>query len=251
MPESVCLKEEENDRGIEQPEVKKTVAHAGGKVKRRMAAAVKVRQGKQLAMGIVFIAFLIGGWFVPAIGYFIPVCMVAGIGIAFFRGRQWCNWYCPRGSFADSLLKKISPARPMPQYFRTTGLRVAVLSFLMAVLAFRITALWPDFYETGKFFMVLLTVTTAVGVVLAMVFHHRAWCAICPIGSLSSWVGRNKYPLTVDQDRCVECGACAEICPMQLAPEKLQESSITTRGDCVKCGLCVAACGKEALKFSE
>jgi ferredoxin-type protein NapH len=245
MPESVCLKEEKNDSGIEESEAKKAIPHAGGKVKRRAAAAVKVRQGKQFIMGIVFTLFLTGGWFFPVIGYFIPVCMIAGIGIAFFRGRQWCNWYCPRGSFADSLMKKISPARPLPQLFRTTGLRVAVLSLLMTVLTFRIAGLWPDPYAIGKFFMVLLTVTTAVGVVLAMVFHHRAWCAICPIGSLSSWVSRNKYPLTVDQDRCIECGACAKICPMQLAPEKLE--GMSTQGDCVKCGLCIAACGKEAL----
>jgi ferredoxin-type protein NapH len=85
--------------------------------------------------------------------------------------------------------------------------------------------------------------------VLAMIFHQRAWCAICPIGSLSSWVGRNKYPLTVDQDKCIECGACEKICPMQLAPAKLREGSMATRGDCLKCGLCVAACGKEALTF--
>lgn len=243
MQESAYLKEEDYGSSNE------TRGDSRGKVKRRLAQAVRVREAKQLAMGIAFLVFLAGGWFLPFAGYFIPLCMVAGVGIAVFRGRQWCNWYCPRGSFADSLMKKISPVRPIPEFFRRTSLRLAVLAFLMAVLAFRITALWPDFYEIGKFFMILLTITTIVGVVLAAVYHPRAWCAVCPIGSLSSWVGRNRYPLAVGLEACVDCGACAKTCPMQLEPQKLQAEKAPTRGDCVKCGLCVQACGRSALRL--
>jgi len=243
---SACLKTERNGNGMARADGCGVSAGAGAKTNRRLPSVVKTRQAKQLAMGTIFVVLLAGGWFAPVVGYFIPLCMVAGIGVALFRGRQWCNWYCPRGSFADSIMKRISPVRPMPRLFRTTGLRLTVLTFLMAVLAFRITALWPDFHEIGRFFMILLTVTTAAGLILAAVFHHRAWCAVCPIGSLSSWVGRNRYPLAVEKDKCVDCGACARKCPMQLEPQKLEEGA-ATRGDCVKCGLCVQACGKEAL----
>ena len=245
MQESACLKEEDYVSGNE------AKGGSRGKMKRRLAEAARARQAKQLAMGIVFLVLLAGGWFVPVVGYFIPLCMVAGVGIAVFRGRQWCNWYCPRGSFADYFMKKISPLRPIPHLFRTTSFRLAVLAFLMAVLAFRITALWPDFYEIGKFFMMLLTITTVVGVILAAVFHHRAWCAICPIGSLSSWVGRSRYPLAVVKDKCVDCGVCARTCPMQLEPQKLQTEKAATRGDCVKCGLCSEACSKDVLRFGK
>ena len=66
-------------------------------------------------MGTGFLGLLAAGWVFPLIGYFIPLCMLLGIGVALFRGRTWCNWLCPRGSFADALLKKVSPGRKIPE----------------------------------------------------------------------------------------------------------------------------------------
>jgi ferredoxin-type protein NapH len=217
--------------------------------KGRAAAAKKTRGIKQTVMGALFLAILGAGFFFPLIGYFIPLCMVAGIGMALFRGRKWCNWYCPRGSWADSFMSKISPGRPIPGIFRGFPLRVGALAFLMAMLTFQIVRLWPDFVRIGGFFMILLTVTTAIGLILAMVFHPRAWCYLCPIGSISHWAGRNRYPLVLAKEECVECKACAKACPMQLTPYETDAGGFPGRGDCLKCGLCVASCPKDALRF--
>ncbi|NLT24204.1 MAG: 4Fe-4S binding protein [Syntrophorhabdus sp.] len=212
--------------------------------------AKRSRRWKQVLLGTLFVVLLIGGWFYSLIGYFIPLCMVAGVGLAAFRGRKWCNWMCPRGSFADTYMKVISPGRKMPGWLRGTPIRLGVLAFLMAMLTFQIVRLWPDPYAIGKFFVVLLTITTVVGVFMALFLHQRAWCSICPIGSLSSWVGKNRYPLRMDKDACVSCGLCAKTCPMQLSPQEMKESEVMAfRGDCLKCGLCAKACPKQALCF--
>jgi hypothetical protein len=55
----------------------------------------KSRKLEQYLMGTLFLILLPVGWFYPIIGYFIPLCMIAGIGIASWKGRKWCNWMCP------------------------------------------------------------------------------------------------------------------------------------------------------------
>jgi polyferredoxin len=176
--------------------------------------------------------------------------MFAGVGMATIRGRKWCNWYCPRGSFADTYLKLISPGKKIPAILRSTPFRLGILAFLMAMLTFQIIRLWPDGFAIGGFFILLLTVTTIIEIVLALIYHQRSWCSICPIGSLSGWVGNNRHQLKINSETCIGCKACARTCPMQLAPVEMKEAvEMQFKGDCLKCGLCVATCPKDALSF--
>lgn len=178
--------------------------------------------------------------------------MLLGIGLAAFQGRKWCDWLCPRGSFEDALLAQISPKRRITQVLRAAPLRLGVMAFLMGMVTFQIIRLWPDPWAIGGFFVLLLSVTTGVGVLLGMVFHQRSWCYLCPIGTMSNWVGRNRRPLLLAQDRCIDCQLCARKCPMQLAPAALKEEvPMAHRGDCLKCSLCVTGCPTAALAFQE
>ncbi len=210
------------------------------------------RRAKQVIMTVLFFAVLLGGWFLPLLGYFIPACMVLGVGIAVRRGRKWCDWYCPRGSFYDVLGKMISPGRRIAAFIRQQPARVGLLAFLMAFLTFQIVIRWPDFVSIGMFFVILLTVTTSAGVVLALLFHQRTWCYLCPIGTMQKWVGGSKEPLFIDSEECVECGACSKVCPVQLKPAEYKRDGIqrVLEGDCLKCGSCVAVCPKKALSFA-
>jgi polyferredoxin len=210
----------------------------------------KARRVKQIILGAAFLLLLGAGWVYPLVGYFIPVCMLLGIGLAAFKGRSWCDWLCPRGSFADALLGRISPQSRIPRLFPSTPMRVGVMALLMGMLTFQIIRLWPDPYAIGGFFVLLLTVTTAVGVALGLVLHPRTWCYLCPIGTMSNWVGKNRQPLCLVPERCTQCNLCARQCPMQLAPGALkEEAAMAHRGDCLKCSLCVASCPTAALTF--
>jgi ferredoxin-type protein NapH len=216
--------------------------------KRRLARAQGSRRSRQLVMGTSFIALLAAGWVLPLIGYFIPLCMLLGIGVALFRGRTWCNWLCPRGSFADTLLKKVSPGRRIPEAFRSLPLRIGMITFLMAMLAYQVFRLWPDAYAIGGLFVLLLSITTAVGLLLGLILHQRTWCYICPIGTMSSWVGANRRPLAITRESCTSCKLCEKVCPMQLAPHELKDvDRMSHRGDCLKCGLCIEACPQHAV----
>lgn len=219
-------------------------------VKAPLTMIKKRRLVKQYIFGSLFVILLGLAWLFPLLGYFIPLCMIGGIGYGLFQGRKWCDWFCPRGAFADSFLKTLSPGKPIPAIMRTVPFRLAVLSFLMIMLATQIIRLWPDWSAIGHFFVILLTITTIAAVLLALPFHQRSWCTVCPIGFLSGIVGKNRKPLTMDRAACVSCLSCDRICPMNLNPSDLKESPVLPqRGDCLKCGLCVASCPKKALTF--
>lgn len=209
----------------------------------------KQRIVKQLLMAVVFVFILIGGWFYPLLGYFIPACMLLGVGIAISKGRKWCDWYCPRGSFWDYMIRPFSPKKEIPKGIKSLRTRIAVLLFLMASMIIQIIKRWPDTYKIGMFFMTMLTATTVLGIILAFLFHQRAWCYLCPIGSISNWIGRNKYPLKINSELCVECIVCAKVCPMQIKPHAFKKEGTETIKDfdCLKCSSCVAACPQKAL----
>jgi len=214
-------------------------------------ALEKKRAVKQLFLAIVFLIILIGGWYYPLLGYFIPLCMILGIGIGLFRGRQWCDWLCPRGSFFDILIKPISPKKEIPKFFKGLPFRTGILSFLMVMMGIQLIRRWPDPYKISKFFVILLTVTTVLGVILALFFHQRAWCCFCPIGTMANWAGRRRYPLKIDSKACTECKLCYKICPIQIAPFNFKKDGVTIvkDADCLKCRLCVSACPKKALNL--
>ncbi len=212
----------------------------------------KQRIVKQLLFSGFFILVLVGSWFLPLLGFFIPLCMVLGISIAFFKGRKWCDWYCPRGSFWDYVIKPYSPQKTIPAVIKSIPARLIILAFLMGIMVWQIVNRWPNPYKIGQFFAMMLTVTTVIGIILALMYHQRIWCYICPIGTISNLTGKNKKPLKISSHLCVECKQCYKVCPMQIKPYsyKKNESVIDIKdGDCLKCESCVYACPRKALKF--
>ncbi len=212
----------------------------------------KKRKIRQFIMGIVFLAVLGAGWKYPLLGYFIPMCMLLGMGIGFFKGRKWCDWFCLRGSFFDVMSKPISPEKEIPGFFKGLPIRIGILSFLMLMMTLQIIKFLPDPYKIGMFFVILLTVTTMIGIILAFIFHQRTWCYLCPIGSIANWAGRGKYPVKIDSNLCTDCNLCYKVCPIQVAPLEFKRSGLETvnDGDCLKCGLCVLSCPKGALELN-
>jgi len=198
----------------------------------------------------VFIAIVAVGWFFPWFGYFVPVCMAGAILPAFFWGRRWCDWWCPRGSFLNQCLDPISRKKPIPRFVRGLLFRLFMMGIMMTVFSVRIYQLWPDPVKIGGFFIVFLTVTTVAGVLLGVAFKPRSWCAFCPVGTMAKWAGVEKYPLKITQE-CTECKACEKVCPLGIAPHSFKKSGIVADWDCLKCSLCVVKCPMQCLNFGE
>lgn len=209
----------------------------------------KKRTNLQKYTSIVLPAVIVGSWFYPPLGFSLLICMAGAVGIAFFNGRAWCDWMCPRGSFYDLFLEKMSRKGEIPAMFKTNWFRTVILTFLMTALGIQIYLAWGDSYGIGLAFVTVLTITTTAGIVLGALFKPRAWCQICPMGTLGSWISRGKNPLLVNE-HCKDCRLCAKVCPMQLKPYEYKSGEMTD-GDCIKCSSCVAACPINALGFKE
>lgn len=193
---------------------------------------------------------LIGGWFYPLIGFLLLGCMLGAIGVAFYKGRAWCDWMCPRGSFFDLFLKRFSRGKEIPAFFKKTGVRISVILILFSVLGSQVYLYWGDWSAIGKVLVTILTVTTTVGIVLGIIYQERIWCHICPMGTFGNYLSEGKYPLTIT-DNCTNCKVCAKVCPMQLKPYSFKEEGIIGDNDCIKCATCVAVCPKKALGFEK
>ncbi len=198
----------------------------------------------------ILLAFLALGFIYPAIGVIAIICMLAPVAVAPFKGRYWCGNLCPRGSFYDHVLGRFSPQRPIPSFFRSRGLRVFMLAFIMTVFSVQMYFAWGDPAAMGMVFINLIFVTTVVGVILGFLYHQRTWCAFCPMGTLASWLSRGARPLKVAPS-CVGCGLCTKACPLQLKPQDAKEAGAFTDGDCLKCDRCTAVCPKQALRFAD
>lgn len=219
-----------------------------------LALAIKKRASRQFWFFWILPIAVIGGWRFPILGYFLPFCMIAGMGIAIFKGRYWCDWLCPRGSSWDLLLSRISLKRKIPLLFRSLKFRIFIMMVLMTVLVTQLPRVWPSIDGMGGVFVMMLTVTTVVGIVLGIPTHHRNWCTYCPVGTMGNWLGRGRYPLTISS-KCNECKKCDTVCPIQIKRWQYRlengKAVIIPEWDCLKCGLCIEACPQKALAFKE
>ncbi|MBW1981663.1 MAG: electron transfer flavoprotein subunit alpha [Deltaproteobacteria bacterium] len=53
----------------------------------------------------------------------------------------------------------------------------------------------------------------------------------------------------VDVDKCIACGECLEVCPVEAI--ELVEEYVQVNDDCTLCGLCVDVCPEEAISLPE
>lgn len=200
--------------------------------------------------------FIIGTWFYPVAGSLALICMMAPVIVAFFKGRIWCGYFCPRGSFNDILLAKWSRKRPLPRFFNTVGFRVAFLVILLSAFAIQLYLAWGKAATVGMVFWRMIVITTFITVFLGTFFHHRSWCRICPMGTLAAYAAnlrsvRNRIPqVRFKKELCVNCKICNQNCPVAIDVHSYKESGQVTHSDCLKCQACIRKCPKGAIKLN-
>lgn len=209
------------------------------------------RLWKQYSFAVLLV-FLVSGLFDFRIALFATICMIGPVAVSLFKGRFWCGNVCPRGSFYDTLISRISRGKKVPAFLKTAFFRSFVVIVLFTVLVSGIYRSDGSLHEIGFVFYRIIFVTTLIGVLLSLVYNHRVWCNFCPMGtfaSIASRLGKNATVLQVS-DTCVECGLCEKKCPLNLVPSDYKGDSLS-HPDCIQCGLCVQACPKKAIGYSE
>jgi len=177
-------------------------------------------------------------------------------------GRAACGWACPIGFMQDILggkkvkNEKRKKADKKMRYLKYAILAViAPVSYITGTMAYTnicpvggLTAtipaliLDPHGYTFGTYFVPKMTFV--VGLLILAVLLSRGWCRhLCPIGAMMAPFNKvSILQLRVDFDKCIHCGKCEAICPMDI---KMPEDNRSM--ECVRCGKCVSVCPVNAI----
>ena len=59
------------------------------------------------------------------------------------------------------------------------------------------------------------------------------------------------YNVTVDADKCVGCGECVDVCPVEVYEIKDGKSEPSNSEECLGCESCVEVCEHSAITVEE
>ncbi|MCR4568653.1 MAG: 4Fe-4S binding protein [Pseudobutyrivibrio sp.] len=203
---------------------------------------------------------------------FYVVGYLAAIGL--FVGRFICGWLCLFGLIQELLYKIPTPKIKVPEKLDRT------LRYFKYVCLLLFVFILPFFYRRpfgagepffckyicpvgtleGGLPLVLLNsgLRAAAGAlfkwkfailiicILVSIFIYRPFCKyLCPLGAFYGLFQKiSLLRLSINEDACIDCGACKNICKMNVDPVKNPNSA-----ECIRCGECVKACPERALYF--
>ena len=162
-------------------------------------------------------------------------------------GRGWCGYACWTAMVLD-FLPYTTPKGPRKSFGWIRYITFAAsLAFVAALLFAQV-----DDIEHIMFwaFIVGNVLYYGAGIALAFIFKdNRAFCKyLCPITAfLKPMSYFSLLRITCDTDKCVSCGKCKRVCPMDV--DVTDNSRNRKNGtECIHCLECVKNCPKGALQ---
>ena len=191
---------------------------------------------------------------------------ILALGVIF--GRAICGYACPFGLIQELLHKIPSPKKHLPKPF------TYIKFLLLIVFVFLLPALLNDSYGIGSptFCKYICPAGTLEGGLPILLTHPelrkklggifsikaaillitltgciiccRFFCKVmCPLGAIYGLLNKiSFYRVHVEKEKCVSCGACHDICPMDVNPVRQPESA-----ECIRCGKCAVVCPKHVI----
>ncbi len=204
--------------------------------------------------------------------YFIGTYVLGWLGLfGTLGGRFICGWVCPFGLIQEGLYRIPGPKFPLPPLL--SRLKYLVLFGLVIFLPLFLVNEWgmgePWFCKylcpagTLEAGLPLLALTPEFRQAIGGLFIHKllllilfmAWSmttsrpfcrSTCPLGAFYGLFNRiSLIRLKFNPDNCTKCGACHEICPVDLEVDVSPNST-----ECVRCLQCMTrACRFNALSL--
>ena len=188
-------------------------------------------------------------------------------------GRFICGWICPFGLVQGLLHRIPGPKFSLPKWSRILPFVVLfVFVFLLPLLivdgaGYGITWFCKYICPAGTLeagiplvlmkpglrhlvsWMFFNKVAILCLVLVASWLIPRPFCRLlCPLGAIYGIFNRfSLFELRFDKDKCVECGACAAICPTGIKFYNGEDS--VNSAACIRCLKCVDVCPVDAIQF--
>lgn len=143
----------------------------------------------QMIMVWLLPLIVIGGLFIPLLGYLVFFMMVFLLILSYFRGRYWCANLCPRGSFLDLVLKRLSFRRRIPRFLVKKEVRWTIFAIFLAFFVYQFVTVEKTVPAVGFVFVRICLLTTLIAIFLGVPIHQRVWCSVCPMGTLQGFLG--------------------------------------------------------------
>lgn len=194
----------------------------------------------------------------------LPIYVLGFMGLlGITLGRLVCGWVCPFGFLQEIPYKiKTYKIRISQKYSYSKYVFLFVFVMILPILTTQpwfckicpaggveagIPMVLLDPYLRsliGALFYIKMAIVVLF--VLSPIFIKRPFCRfMCPLGAIYGIFNKfTLFKIQVDDNKCIKCYACQEVCPMDVEIFKNPESV-----DCIRCGECIKACPTNALSF--
>jgi polyferredoxin len=165
--------------------------------------------------------------------------IVGGILLSPILGRFWCGWLCPRGTFLEYALEKVSKKRTIPDILRSKVFKLFIASILAVMFVMVLLDMNPlltsqdELASLGGFIVFMCIVTTIlISIPLGIIYMPRTWCGFCPVGYAQSLLSKNKI-LKISIEDCKNCKKCHSSCNLDLCRTSTGKNKTIESPDCM------------------
>jgi len=182
------------------------------------------------------------------IGLLIIGLLVGGILLSPILGRFYCGWLCPRGTFLEYVLEKVSKKRKIPDILRSKSFKLFIASLLAVMFAMVLLDMNPlltsqdELASVGGFIVFMCIMTSIlISIPLGIIYMPRTWCGFCPGGYAQSLLSKHKI-LKLSIEDCRNCKKCHTSCYLDLCKISTGKTKYIESLDCMACMKCTDSC---------